>query len=158
MKFKNILKLVFSILLCQGAGFLGSLATRPAIGGWYAGLVKPAFSPPNWIFVPVWTLLYFLMGASLFLVLKTKAKERQQRALFLFFIQLILNISWSVIFFNLKAPLTAFIEIIALWYFIFLTTKAFLRISRLAGFLMIPYLLWVSFAAFLNFSIFWLNR
>lgn len=156
---RRIIPAVLSVSLCQLAGLLGSLFTAPAIPAWYASLNKPVFSPPNWLFGSVWTVLYTLMGIAASLVWSQGvAKRRVKQALIIFAIQLILNTLWSIIFFGLKSPLLALIEIMILWYFIILTTLKFIKISKAAGFLLIPYFLWVSFAAFLNFSIYLLNR
>jgi benzodiazapine receptor len=153
-----ILKLVASVLFCQAAGVLGALATTPSIGGWYKGLVKPSFNPPNWIFGPVWTILYLLMGIALFLVWRRGPKTAGvMAALVLFLIQLGLNVLWSILFFGLHQPALAFFEIAALWVFILLTALKFFSLSRPAGWLLVPYLLWVTFASALNFSIWRLN-
>jgi benzodiazapine receptor len=151
---KKIFKLIFSILICQLAGFLGSLATTPAIPDWYAKLNKPSFNPPNWIFAPVWTTLFLLMGIALFLILNQK---KNKKAKTIFFIQLILNTLWSFLFFGLHSPLLAFLEIIILWTAILLTMIQFYKLQKWAGILLLPYLLWVSFAAILNFSIWRIN-
>ncbi len=152
------LKLIISILICQGAGVLGSLFTSPAITTWYASIQKPSFNPPNWIFAPVWTLLFLLMGISLYLIWdKGLENKKAKTAIFLFAIQLVLNILWSIIFFGLKSPLYAFIEIIMLWFAILFTIISFYKISKTAAFLLLPYILWVSFASVLNFSILTLN-
>lgn len=157
---KNLPKLIFSIWICLGAGVLGSFFTvsSPPAGGltWYQTLNKPFFSPPNWIFGPVWTTIYILMGISLYLILVSKAKLKQN-ALNLFFIQLGLNAIWSIIFFGLKNPTLAFIDIVVLWISIVLTIKAFYKISKISAYLLIPYLLWVSFASILNLAIVILN-
>lgn len=157
---KNISKLIVSIGLCLGAGIVGSFFTvsSPPAGGltWYATLNKPFFSPPNWIFGPVWTILYIIMGVSLYLVWVSKSKLKQ-KGINLFLIQLGLNVLWSVIFFGLKNPVLALVDIVALWGVIFLTIKSFYKINKLAGNLLIPYLLWVSFATLLNLSIVVLN-
>lgn len=158
MDIRSIMKLVAALILCQLAGFMGSLATTPSIPTWYQSLVKPSFTPPNWIFAPVWTTLYVLMGISLFLVWnKGLEKPGVQLALLFFFLQLALNILWSFLFFGLHSPLFAFIEIVFLWLAILVTILIFLPISKGAGYLLIPYLLWVSFAAVLNFSLWRLN-
>lgn len=149
-------KLVLSIGICLGSGIIGSLFTTPAISTWYVTLNKPFFSPPNWIFAPVWTILYILMGISLYLVWTSRGKIKQN-ALSIFFVQLGLNVLWSIIFFGLKNPIFAFVDIVALWIGIFLTIKSFTKINKLAGNLLIPYLLWVSFATLLNLSIVILN-
>lgn len=158
MKPANIAKLAASIALCEFAGIIGSIFTFPAIGTWYATLQKPFFSPPNWVFAPAWTALYFLMGIALYLVIKNGIRGRNAKiAVSVFAVQLILNALWSFLFFGLKSPLYSFLEIIALWIAIAAAIIAFSRISRRAALLLVPYLLWVSFAAVLNFSILLLN-
>ena len=177
----NIIKLVVSILICEMAGVAGFFFTAPAIEAWYAKLEKPVFSPQNWIFAPVWTILYLLMGISLFLVWKKnwgiiipageperkawnpistklwRGSWREENAILIFALQLVLNILWSVIFFGLKSPSIAFVEILMLWFAILYTIVNFYRISKPAAYLLIPYILWVSFASILNFFIWWLN-
>lgn len=154
----EVLKLVISIIICQFAGFIGSFFTNPSIPTWYATLEKPPFTPPNWLFAPVWITLFLLMGISAFLVWRKGLKElRIKTALSIFFIQLILNTLWSVIFFGFRAPLAGLIEIAVLWIAILLTILNFFKISKTAGILLIPYILWVSLAAVLNFSIWRLN-
>jgi len=154
-----ILRLIGCIMLCELAGVIGSLATSSAIPTWYAQLKKPAFTPPGWIFGPVWITLYAMMGIALFLIWqKGSAKPGVKSAIIVFMIQLILNATWSLIFFGMKAPLAAFFEIVVLWIGIVVTTFLFMRISIPAGILLIPYLLWVSFASVLNLSIALLNR
>lgn len=152
-----MIKLIASIIICQLAGLIGAVFTTPSISGWYAGLNKPFFNPPNWLFGPVWTLLYLLMGISLYLVWNQKKGVKTKTALIIFAIQLGLNVLWSVIFFGLHSPLVAFLEIIVLWLFIILTIIKFFPISKISAYLLIPYLLWVSFASFLNFFIAKLN-
>jgi translocator protein len=153
----NILKLLISIGICLGAAILGSFFTISSIPTWYAALNKPFFSPPNWIFGPVWTTLYILMGISLYLVWISKIKSKQ-KAINLFLIQLGLNALWSIIFFGMKNPILALVDIIALWITIFLTIKTFYTISKLAANLLVPYILWVSFASLLNLMIVVLNQ
>jgi len=151
-------KLLVSLILCQLAGIIGSLFTVPSIPTWYQALKKPFFNPPNWLFAPVWIGLYFLMGFSLFLVWRREGELPQvKKALILFFIQLILNTTWSILFFGLRSPFLGFIELIFLWLIIFLTIQKFFKISRNGGLLFIPYFIWVSFALILNFSIWVLN-
>jgi benzodiazapine receptor len=153
---RDIVKFIVSIIICQLAGFVGSLFTTPAIQTWYATLNRSPFAPPNWLFAPVWTALFLLMGISLFLVWQKGIKEHKNRlAVIIFIIQLILNILWSILFFGLQSPFAAFIEIIVLWLAILFTIIKFYKISKTAGILLIPYILWVSFAAILNFS-FWI--
>lgn len=156
---KHTTKLVVSIVACLAAGAIGSIFTRSAIPTWYATLQKPVFSPPNWLFAPVWTLLYILMGIAAFLVWRKGLENRQVRiALIVFLIQLILNTFWSVVFFGLESPLSGLIVILILWLAILVTVLNFFKISRVASMLMWPYLLWVTFAAVLNASIWLLNR
>jgi len=150
-------KFIISILICQLVGVIGAFFTTPAISSWYKSLNKPTFNPPNWLFGPVWTLLYFLMGVSLYLVWNKKKSGQRKTALKFFTLQLILNSLWSIIFFGMRLPLLAFLEIIVLWFFILLTIKKFLPISKKSAYLLIPYLLWVTFASILNFYIVKLN-
>jgi len=158
MKRIKILKLVISILVCQGAGLIGSLFTLSSIPTWYAQLEKPTFNPPNWVFAPVWTLLFLLMGISLYLIVSKGVENKKVKtALSIFVIQLTLNMLWSFLFFGLQSLLYAFIEIIILGLAILLTIISFYKISKTAAYLLLPYVLWVSFAAVLNFSILILN-
>jgi benzodiazapine receptor len=157
MKILDILKLIASVILCQLAGFLGALFTTSAIPTWYATLRKPFFTPPNWIFSPVWTSLFILMGISLFFVWRKTDHPKFKIAFIFFFVQLILNVFWSVAFFGLKSPLLGLIDIFLLWIAILLTIQIFLKISKFAGVLLIPYFLWVSFATLLNFFLWILN-
>jgi benzodiazapine receptor len=159
MSIKDVPKLVASIVACLAAGAIGSIFTRSAIPTWYATLEKPPFTPPSWLFAPVWTLLYVLVGIAAFLVWCKEVKNRQVRtALVVFLIQLVLNASWSVVFFGLQSPLYGFIIIVVLWVAVLLTVLLFFKISRAASVLLWPYLLWVTFAAVLNESIWLLNR
>lgn len=154
----EILQLVVSLVICQLAGFVGSIFTTPAIPTWYASLAKPAFTPPNWLFAPAWTTLFVLMGLAAFLVWRKGLAERAARvALAIFALQLALNILWSVAFFGLRSPLGGLIVIALLWFAILLTILSFSRLSRAAGLLLLPYILWVSFAAVLNGAILVLN-
>jgi len=158
MKLNNFFKLVIAIVISELAGIVGSVFTVSAIPTWYATLQKPSFSPPNWIFGPAWTTLYFLMGIAAFLVWKKGLERKDVKiALGVFGGQLVLNALWSIIFFGLHNPFWAFIEIIVLWLAILATMFAFYKISRPAAYLLLPYILWVSFAAVLNFSIMILN-
>ena len=153
-----VIKLVISIVICQLAGLIGSLFTTPSIPTWYAMLKKPSFTPPNWLFAPVWTTLFVLMGISAFLVWRKGLNDKQVKiSLCIFGAQLILNILWSVMFFGLKSPLAGFIDISILWLVILFTILNFFKISKTAGILLVPYILWVSFAAILNISIMILN-
>ncbi len=158
MKSSSVLKLIGSIILCELAGIIGSLFTVTAINSWYKTILKPALNPPSWIFGPVWTTLYALMGAALFLIWrKGFEKKEHRRALILFGFQLFLNAIWSIIFFGLHSPFWALVDILALWFSILATLILFFKISRAATYLLIPYLAWVSFATYLNFMIWMLN-
>ncbi|MGB9721627.1 MAG: TspO/MBR family protein [bacterium] len=155
----NIIKFVLSIVLTLCAGFIGSLATRQSVSTWFTTINKPPISPPNWLFGPVWTALFILIGIAFYLVWnKGISQEGVKTAIIIFVIQLILNILWSVLFFGLRSPMSAFIEIIVLWIAILLTIIFFFRVSSLAGYLLIPYILWVSFASVLNGWIMILNK
>ncbi len=158
MKSKT-LKLIVSILICQAAGFLGSIFTTPKIATWYQGVAKPSFNPPNYLFGPVWILLFILMGVSLYIIWTSKFKDKtyKKEVITIFFIQLVLNIIWSILFFGLESPMLAFFEIIILWISILATIIGFYKISRIASLILIPYILWVSFASVLNFFIWKLN-
>lgn len=158
IKTKDVLKLAISVLLCQGAGFIGSLFTRPSIPTWYAALEKPSFTPPPWVFSPVWITLFALMGIALFIIWRRGLTEKRIRvALGIFGAQLTFNILWSALFFGLRSPLAGLIDIAVLWIAIALTVFYFFKISKTAGVLLVPYLLWVSFATVLNVSIWRLN-
>jgi tryptophan-rich sensory protein len=150
-------KLVFSILLCMIAAIIGSVFTTSAIPGWYESLQKPFFSPPNWAFAPVWTTLYILMGISLYLVIIKKADKNITMGLYLFGIQLFLNALWSVLFFGLRNPFYGLIGIVALWISILLTIIQFWKIERKAAYLLVPYIIWVTIASFLNYYVWILN-
>jgi len=159
MTFSDQKKLIFSIFICLFAGFIGSYSTTPAIPTWFATLQKPSFAPPNWVFGPVWTSLYIMMGISLFLVWQKGLENKTVKAaIYLFAGQLVLNALWSVVFFGLRSPLLGLIEIIILWIAILATILSFMKVSRTAAYLLIPYILWVSFASIVNFSIWSLNR
>ena len=153
MKTKNIIALLSAVGLSQFAGVIGSIFTSSSISTWYATLQKPELTPPGWIFGPVWITLYFLMGIAAYLVWKRNNKK----ALIIFGVQLILNSLWSIIFFGLQNPGLALLEIIILWIAILWTMIAFWKIDRRAGVLFVPYIAWVSFAAYLNYSIWTLN-
>lgn len=150
---KKIWKLIISIIIPFIASAIGGFFT---ISTWYVDLNKPSFNPPSWVFGPVWTILYLMIGISLYLVWVDKAKDKNL-AYYAFGIQIFLNTIWSMLFFGLRNPLLAFIEIIFLWIAIVVNIVYFYKINKKAAYLLIPYILWVSFAAVLNFSIFYLN-
>ena len=155
----RVVKLILALLVCQAAGVVGSIFMAKAIPTWYAFLNKPVFNPPNWIFGPVWIGLYLLMGISLYLVLTKEPRDSAvKNALRVFGAQLVLNAIWTPLFFGAKLPWLAFIEILVLWVFIMLTIVKFKRVSGPAAYLLIPYLLWVSFASVLNGALWLLNR
>jgi tryptophan-rich sensory protein len=158
MRVSDPLKLLASIGLCQLTGLAATPITTAAIGDWYQNLTKPAFTPPGWIFGPVWTLLYTLMGVSAWLVLRSTHQGNRKGALSLFGVQLVLNFLWSVLFFGLRKPWLAFAEIILLLGAITATALAFWPFSKKAALLLLPYLVWVSFAAALNYRLAALNR
>jgi tryptophan-rich sensory protein len=154
----NFLRLIISIAACLAAGGIGSFFTAEAIPGWYAALNKPSFNPPNWVFGPVWTSLYIMMGISLFLVWKEgTGNSFVKPALTLFIVQLILNSLWSAVFFGMKSISGGLLIIILLWLAILFTIFRFMKVSSFAGILLIPYLLWVSFASVLNYFFYKLN-
>jgi len=156
---KKALRLVLFVLICESAGIIGSIFTTPSIPGWYAGLAKPPFNPPNWIFGPVWITLYALMGIAAFLIFeKGIGKKEVRKALAVFAAQLVLNSLWSIVFFGAHQILGAAVLILLLWAMILATIRLFRRISGTAAGLLIPYLLWVSFATVLNISLYGLNR
>ncbi len=143
-------------LACFLAAGLGSLFTMVSLGSWYTALVKPSWNPPSWVFGPVWTVLYAMMAVAGWLVWR-KGGPASWLALRWFAVQLVLNVGWSAVFFGLQMPGLAFVEIVILWVAIAATLKTFWQASRPAGILLVPYLLWVIFAAVLNFAIWRLN-
>jgi benzodiazapine receptor len=152
-------KILIFIVTCLAVGYLSSIVTRSSVATWYPTLVKPSFNPPNWAFPAAWTTLFVFMGIAAGLVWdKIEIKKGEvQNALLFFFIQLALNALWSFLFFGLKNPMLALIEIILLWLMIYETYMKFNKIDKIAGYLFVPYLLWVSFAIILNGNIWWLN-
>ena len=154
---KSYIKLGLAIIICLGAGALGSLFTAPAIGSWYTELVKPVGNPPSWVFGPVWTTLYILMGIALYLVWVSGASNAKKSAIKLFAVQLILNAVWSPVFFGLQNVGAALVVIVLLWLAILATIITFAKISKTAAWLLVPYILWVSYATYLNASIYVLN-
>lgn len=185
MEYNKLLKLVTSIIICELAGAIGSFFTTSQIGApsgsWYRGLNKPSFNPPNWIFGPVWTTIFILTGVSLYLVwsknwnpknkINFKGKKpwntlsgkflsgswQKANIILIFVLQLALNILWPVIFFGMHAIGAAFFELLMLWFAIIFMTVNFYRVSKAAALLLLPYILWVSFASILNLIIFLIN-
>ncbi|MBN2620612.1 tryptophan-rich sensory protein [candidate division WOR-3 bacterium] len=159
MKIPFLLKLIMGIGLCLGAGLVGSMFTTPNVPTWYAQIQKPAIAPPNWLFGPVWTFLFLLMGIAFALIWhKYGTIQGAGVALIIFLVQLLFNILWSAAFFGLRSPLLGLIDIIILLVLIFITINYFHRVSFLGAYLLIPYAIWVSFATILNISILILNR
>ncbi len=156
-KMKKIKYLLISFGVTFLAAFIGSAATNPHIPIWYSSLNKPSFSPPNWIFGPVWTILYFLMASSLYIIVTEKSKKPKRTAIQLYMVQLFLNTLWSVLFFSFKNIDLAFMEILLLWVAIVITIIFFEKINKKAAYLLLPYLLWVGFASFLNLNVLLLN-
>jgi tryptophan-rich sensory protein len=156
---KKAIGILVSILICELAGVIGSVFTTPSIPGWYAGLTKSPLNPPNWIFAPVWITLYALMGISAYLIYESGKRKKEVRiALAVFAVQLVLNTLWSIVFFGAHMMFAAIIVILLLWGMILVTILLFYRISKTAAYLLIPYILWVSFATVLNISLYILNR
>lgn len=155
---QKVLKILVAVMVCLFIGFLSGFATQSSITDWYPTLNKPSFNPPNWIFAPVWTLLYILMGIAAGWVWgKGFHHLWVKTALYHFGFQLLFNASWSIVFFGFKNPLAALFIIVILLVLILLTIKWFRVVSKKAALLLIPYLLWVLFATFLNFKIWQLN-
>ncbi len=158
MKINNTFKLIIAVGVSQLAGVIGSVFTAPSIVSWYTGLVKPAFNPPVWVFAPVWTTLFMLMGVAAFFIWKKEFDHNGVKiALGIFLVQLVLNTLWSIIFFGFHSPGGALIEIVFLWFAILVTIISFYKISKPAAWLLVPYILWVSFASYLNYAIWLLN-
>jgi len=154
----KIFKLLISFLITFSAGAIGSLFTFQAIPTWYATLNKASFNPPSWLFGPAWTILYILISIALFLILNSNAENKNKKtALIIFGIQIFLNTAWSVIFFGLKSPLFALIEIVFLWIAILLNIIKFYKINKTSGLILIPYLAWVTFATLLTLFVVLLN-
>lgn len=155
---KKILTFLIAVTIPEVVGILSATFTIDAIQTWYKSLNKPIFSPPNWVFAPVWTTLYFLMGLAAYLIfIKGWKNKKVKHALGYFVMQLILNFFWSYLFFARQSPLLGLLDILLLWIAILITIMQFQKLSKPAAILMIPYLLWVTFAVLLNFSILILN-
>jgi len=153
----RLLKLLLCLLFPLCIGGISGIATASGLGTWYAGIQKPFFNPPGYLFGPVWTFLYLLMGVSFFLILQEKKSPEKKAAIQIFLIQITLNFFWSFLFFKFQLLGLAFIEIILIWLSIGLMIQRFKKVNRTAAYLQLPYLLWVSFATVLNGSIWWLN-
>lgn len=165
MKLKNVWRLIAAIAVCELAGIVGSFFTAPEIPTWYSTLAKPMLNPPDWVFAPVWTILFALMGVAAFLIWSAYAKASDGQAkrtikiaLGVFLGQLVLNSFWSIVFFNWHSLSGAFAVIILLWLAILTTIIYFAKISKATFWLLLPYIVWVSFAAYLNIGLWMLNR
>ncbi len=155
---KPIYKFIIAVLIPLAVGSLAGYFTASSVNGWYTTLVKPSFNPPNWLFAPVWTSLYIMMGIAFYLIWKKEANDVvKSTAVTLYIVQLALNFLWSFVFFYAQQPGWALVNIILMWIFIFLTILWFGKISSLSAWLLVPYICWVSFATVLNFAIWKLN-
>lgn len=156
----KFMKILVMVVTCIAVGYFAGIATQSGVNSWFPTLVKPVFNPPAWVFAPVWSMLYIMMGIAGGLVWARMdfEKEAVRKALLFFAIQLGLNLLWSFLFFGMHNPLLALVEIIILWLMIYETYLKFKKIDKIAGFLFIPYLLWVAFAMVLNGSLWWLNK
>ena len=154
------LRIIYFVAIFLLVGYLSSITTQSSINTWYPTLIKPSFNPPNWLFAPVWTLLFIMMGIAAGMIWNQLENQRElvKKALLFFTVQLLLNALWSYLFFGLNNVLLALIEVILLWLVIYETFHIFKKIDKKAAYLFIPYLIWVAFAAVLNGSIYYLNR
>lgn len=154
---RPIVKLIIAIAIPVVTGLIASWFTSQSVGTWFTTLNRPSFAPPNWVFGPVWTLLYVLMGISLYIIWRRPESIQKEKALFIFGLQLTCNFLWSFFFFYMRRPSFALVDIIVLWILIIIMIVRFYRLSPTAGLLNIPYLLWVSFALALNYQYWKLN-
>ncbi|EZH71660.1 MULTISPECIES: TspO/MBR family protein [Aquimarina] len=155
---KKLFRIGIAVLVCGLIGFLSSIATQTSVNTWYAALNKPSFTPPNWIFGPMWVLLYIMMGIAAGIVWSKGFYHKWVKtALYHFGFQLLLNAAWSIFFFGLQNPLIALLDIIALFILLLFTIKWFTVVNSTAAYLLIPYVVWVAFATALNFGIWQLN-
>ncbi len=158
MKTQQIWKLLVSLLLSLGVGAIAGIFTSKAIPGWYASLNQPTFNPPNWVFGPVWTTLYIILGISLFMIWILEPGKERNQAILVFSVQLLLNFGWSFFFFYFKMIGVALVDIVVLWLMIVIMLYRFNRLKPMAAYINIPYLLWVTFATVLNAAYFILNN
>mgnify|MGYP001599366239 CR=1 FL=1 len=155
---KKWLKLILCIIAVELIGIAGGFFTSSSVNSWYSTIIKPSFNPPIWLFGPVWTILYAMIGLSLFLFLEARQKSKdKKKGYWIFGVQLLLNFMWSIVFFGMQQIFGALIVIALLWIFILLNILAFYKISKVSGWLLVPYWLWVSFASVLNFALWQLN-
>ncbi len=156
MKRERLIGFVKAIIIAQTAGVIGSIFTYNTIGTWYSQLVRPGFTPPGWLFGPVWVVLYTMMGVASYIIWEKDTSDSRD-AIGVYAVQLVLNTFWSILFFGLRNPLYALIEIIVLWVAISYTIYKFYELDEVAAYLMVPYIIWVTFAAVLNYSVYVLN-
>ncbi|TPN87269.1 TspO/MBR family protein [Aquimarina algicola] len=155
---KKLIRIGIAVLLCVFVGFLSSIATKSSIDTWYTTLNKPSFTPPNWVFGPVWAILYIMMGIAAGIVWNKGFYHKWVKvALYHFGFQLLLNVAWSIFFFGLRNPFIALLDIIALFILLLFTIKWFTVVNSTAAYLLIPYVVWVAFATALNFAVWQLN-
>ncbi len=154
---RQILGLAVAVIVCYGAALLGNLATMPQLPTWYANIEKPTWTPPDWLFGPVWSLLYAMMAVAVWLIWRKAGWRAGKKPLIWFGCQLALNSFWSILFFGIHSPGWAFVDILFLWLAILMSIRTFWPLSRLAAALLIPYFLWVSFASVLNATIWQMN-
>lgn len=157
---QKYLRIAAIVLTCLAVGYFSSLVTRDNIPTWYATLKKPFFNPPNWVFAPVWTILYIMMGIAAGRVWNKVDSDQQnvKKGMYFFIIQLALNALWSYLFFGMHNLFLSIIEIILLWLMIYETYSQFKKVDRLASKLLVPYLVWVSYASILTASVWYLNK
>jgi tryptophan-rich sensory protein len=156
-RFRSLIGLPIWMAVCFGAAYLGSIFTTPSVTTWYPELIKPSWTPPAWVFGPVWSLLYLMMAMAAWLVWRQGSLSTRVLPITLFLVQLVLNVLWSMLFFGLRMPDLAFAEIVVLWFAILTTVITFWRSTPLAGYLLLPYLVWVAFASILNFALWRMN-
>jgi tryptophan-rich sensory protein len=158
MMIKDWIALLACLMLCAFVGFAGSRFSRDALADWYPVLRKPDLNPPNWLFAPIWTILYLVMGVAAWMIWRASPAPHVTSALIIFVVQLALNFFWSVVFFHWRRPDAAFIDLLLMWLAIVATIIAFAAVRPVAAVLLVPYLAWVTFAGYLNGGIWRLNR
>ncbi|WP_378186383.1 TspO/MBR family protein [Aquimarina sp. W85] len=155
---KKLIRISIAVCICLAIGILSGIVTQSGMSTWYPALIKPAFTPPKWVFGPVWIILYCLMGIAAGIVWSRGFYHKWVKvALYHFGFQLLLNAAWSILFFGLRSPILAFLDITALFILVLFTIKWFKVVNKIAAYLLIPYAVWIAFAAILNYSIWQLN-
>jgi translocator protein len=158
MNMKKLLILLICVIFTLGIGALGGIATASGVNDWYTTIQKPSFNPPNYIFGPVWSVLYLLMGVSFYMIIQSPKSKIRTLAEIIFFVQIFLNFAWSFLFFKFQLLGLSFLEIILIWSSVLMMIIVFRKINKIAAYLQIPYFLWLSFASVLNAAIWVLNR